>query len=204
MNCLPQVPPQYLCRIKVNTSRLSHSKTWTLFCCNHALVEQLVCLLSLSFFMSDFLLTSRSWTDTLTFSCRICWYNSELIALSMITSYPGPGAAKQAQTMVLPPICFTDEIRFLCLNEGFVHHQTKCFSFKPKSLILVSSVHRTFFQSPSGLSTLVLTKLQTAVMFLFGKLWLSPCNPITQTFDIQCSPDGGLMNIDCSHSNKGL
>ena len=177
MNCLPQVPPQYLCRIKVNTSRLSHSKTWTLFCCNHALVEQLVCLLSLSFFMSDFLLTSRSWTDTLTFSCRICWYNSELIALSMITSYPGPGAAKQAQTMVLPPICFTDEIRFLCLNEGFVHHQTKCFSFKPKSLILVSSVHRTFFQSPSGLS-----------------MW-SWANRIWQ----QCSPPGLEQSIHCSN-----
>ena len=39
----------------------------------------------------------------LTFQCRIVWYNSELKAVSMIASHPGPEAAKQARTMILPP-----------------------------------------------------------------------------------------------------
>lgn len=62
---------------------LGHSKTLTFFCANHSLAEQFVCLGSLSYCMTHFLLSFSSQTDTLTFSCGICWYNSELIAPSM-------------------------------------------------------------------------------------------------------------------------
>ncbi len=42
-------------------------------------------------------------------------YNLLVIAVpSMIASRPGPDSAKQAQTMILPPLCFTDGIGFLC------------------------------------------------------------------------------------------
>ena len=70
----------------------------------------------------------------------------------MLAIHPGPDTAKQAQTRILLPLCFTDGMRVLCCNVVFAHCQTKRFSFKPKSLILVSSIHRTFFQSPSGSS----------------------------------------------------
>ncbi len=51
--------------------------------------------------------------NVLTFSFRICWYNSEFIVPSMMAGCPGQDAAKQAQAIILPPPCFTDGIRFL-------------------------------------------------------------------------------------------
>ncbi len=96
-----------------------HSKTLTLFFFNHSLVKWLVCLGSLSFCMAHFLLKLSSGTDVLIFSFRICWYISEFFVPSMMASRPGPDAAKQAQTMLLPPPCFTDGIGFLCWNAVF-------------------------------------------------------------------------------------
>ncbi len=66
--------------------------------------------------MRHFLLRFSSQTDVLIFSLRICWYHSEFIVPSMMSSHPGPDAAKQAQTLLLPPPCFIDEIRFSCWN----------------------------------------------------------------------------------------
>ncbi len=104
-----QVIPQHFSWIKVWTL------TW--FFLNHSLVKLFVCLGSLSYSMTCFLLRLSSQTDVLTFSFTICWYNSEFIVPSMIASRPGPDSAKQGQTMILPPLCFTDGIIFLCWNE---------------------------------------------------------------------------------------
>ena len=54
------------------------SETLICSCFNHSLVVQFVCLWLLS-----------CWTDTLIFSCIICWYNSDFIAPLMITSCLG-------------------------------------------------------------------------------------------------------------------
>ena len=66
-----------------------------------------VCLGSLCCCMTHLMLNFSSQTDTLTFFCSICWYNPEFIGPSMMASRPGPEAAKQPQTMILPPPCFT-------------------------------------------------------------------------------------------------
>jgi len=96
-----------------------HSKTLILSFFNHSLVERLVCLGLLSCCMTQVLLRLSSRSDVLTFSFRICWNNSEFIVPSIMVSHSGPDAAKQAQTMILPPPCFTDGIRFLCWNAVF-------------------------------------------------------------------------------------
>ena len=75
---------------------LCHSKTLSFFCFNHSLVEWLVCSELLSYCMIHFLLSFSSQRDTLTFSYRhfpICWYNSELIAPSMIAWSPNHDTA---------------------------------------------------------------------------------------------------------------
>ncbi len=46
--------------------------------------------------------------------------------------------------------------------------------------------------------------MQTGSNFLFGEQWLSPCNSTMHTIVVQCSPDGGLMNINISQCEKGL
>ncbi len=79
-----------------------------------------VCLGLLSCWMTHFLLRFISQTGVLTFFF-ICWYNSEFIIPSMMASRPGSDAVKQAQTMILPPPCFTDELRFLCWNAVFFY-----------------------------------------------------------------------------------
>ena len=87
----------------------------------------------------------RSQRDTLTFSCRICLHKSELITPPTIGSCLG----NQVQTIILSPPCFIDGMKFLCWNVfAFCVCYTKCFSFKPKILILNSSSIERFSSHP--------------------------------------------------------
>lgn len=72
-------------------------------CFNHFFVGLLVCLGPLSCCITHLEFSSK--THTLTFCCRICLYNSEFRCPSIMASCPGPEAAKQPQTMILPPPC---------------------------------------------------------------------------------------------------
>ncbi len=114
---------------------LGHSITLAFFFFNHSLVTQLVCLGSLSCCVAHFLLRLGSRTDVLTFSFRTC-YNSEFIVPSMMAGCPGQDEAKQAQTMILPPPCFTDGIRFLCWNTVCAFSKQR-FSFKQKFFLFI-------------------------------------------------------------------
>lgn len=96
MNYLLQLLPQHFYRIK--NFDLPNQKTLTFFCFNHSFEDQLVCLESV-LLQDHFLLSFSLWKNTLTFSCRICRYNSEFIVPSMIASSPGPKAAKHVQIM---------------------------------------------------------------------------------------------------------
>lgn len=53
-----------------------------------------------------------SQIDTMTFSCKICWYNPEFIGTSIMASRTVSEAAKWPQTMMLPPPSFTVGMRF--------------------------------------------------------------------------------------------
>uniref|UniRef100_A0A673FRQ1 Anoctamin n=1 Tax=Sinocyclocheilus rhinocerous TaxID=307959 RepID=A0A673FRQ1_9TELE len=85
--------------------------------------------------MTHFLLRLSSQTDDLTFSFRICWYNSEFIVPSMKTSLPGPDAAKQPPTMIPPPPCFIDGIEKLLRGRLFHARQ---YLMKHKSTITMA------------------------------------------------------------------
>ena len=51
---------------------------------------------------------------------------------------------------------------------------------------------------------MVLGEPWTAAMFFLERRVFFPCNSAMLTINIQCSPDGGLVNIDCSHCKRGL
>lgn len=84
------------------------------------------------------------------FSFRSCWYNLDFMVTLMMGNRPCPDAAKQDQIIILPPLCFTDAIRFLCWNV------TKKFP------IAFWLVHMIFI------------KLYTGSNVSFGEQWLSP------------------------------
>lgn len=90
-----------------------------------SMVDWLVCLGSCC--MTYLLMSLSLRMHALTLSCRNCWYNLKFIVLSMIASHSVSKAAKQPQTMTLPPRCLTAGIRFLCWNAVFDFHQTQCF-----------------------------------------------------------------------------
>ncbi|KAI9999458.1 hypothetical protein NQD34_018522 [Periophthalmus magnuspinnatus] len=54
--------------------------------------------------------------------------------------------------MMFPPSCFTVSMVFFGCNSAFFLLQTRQVEFLPKSCILVSSAHMTFFQSSNGSS----------------------------------------------------
>lgn len=84
----------------------------------------------------------------------------------------------------------------LCWNVGFAFQQI-CFSFKPKRSILLSSVHRTFFQKPCGL----LQTTWTAILFWeVATFFLQSCCTIV----VQCSLDSSLMNAGIHQYKTGL
>ena len=123
MNGLLQILPHHLSWVNAWTSTL-HSKMQNLFCFIQSVVDVLVCLGSSSCCMIHFLLSFSSQTDVLTFSCGISECNPKFMVPSTMASRPGPEAAKQPQTMIIPPPYFTAGMRFLCWNAGFGFHQT--------------------------------------------------------------------------------
>lgn len=72
---------------------------------------------SFSCCMTRFLFRFTTQTDVLIISFGILWYHSEVV-VSLITasrpllSRPVPDAANQVQTLIPPPPCFTDVMRF--------------------------------------------------------------------------------------------
>uniref|UniRef100_A0AAQ6A2N2 lysophospholipase n=1 Tax=Amphiprion ocellaris TaxID=80972 RepID=A0AAQ6A2N2_AMPOC len=64
--------------------------------------------------------TTNTHSNAVTFSHT----DEEFIVPRMMANCPGPDAAKQAQTMILPPPCFTDGTKFLCWNAAFSLLQT--------------------------------------------------------------------------------
>lgn len=99
----------------------------------------------------------------------------------MIASCPGPEAAKQPQTMMLPSPCFTVGMRYWCwwAVPFFLH--TWCCVFLPNSSTFVSSVHNIFYQKFCGLSKCLFANIKCAAMvyldssgFLCGVLPWTP------------------------------
>ena len=123
-----------------------------------------------------------SQMETWTFCC----YNSELIGPSMIVN--------QTQTMILPPSCFTDEMRYSCFNPVFAHHRTKCFSFKQRSRFLVSLSKEHFssslLDSPHGLEQTV-----DSCNVLFEEKSFFPLNSAMYTVVLLMVDSGLIVDI---------
>ncbi len=144
-------------------SGLGHSKTLILFLLSQSEVDLPVCLRSLSCCITQVRLSLRSQTDAQTFSFRIFLWGAEFMIPSIMISHPGPEAAKQPQTITLPPPCLTwYDVLFMKCGVGFTpdvtghthlpkvqllsHQSTKYF---PKSLgrkfrIFLTNVRRAF------------------------------------------------------------
>ena len=83
----------------------------------------------------------------------------------MIASCPGPEAAKQPQTMMHPPPCFTVGMRCWCWwAVPFFLHTWRCV-FLPNNSTLVSSVHKIFCQNFCGVSKCLFANIKRATMF---------------------------------------
>ncbi len=150
--------------------------------------------------MTHFLLRLSSWTDVLRFSYRICWYSSELIVPSMMASRP---AEKQDQTMLLPPPP-------PCFHRWNIDSYAGMLFLSSNITLLILKFYFGLI-CPQNISPIALwlvhmifSKLQMGSNILFGEQWLCPCNSTMHTMVVQCSPDGGLMNINIRQCEKGL
>ncbi len=96
-------------------------------------------------------------------------------------SLPGPEAAKQPQTITLPPPYFTVGMMFFFWNAVLLLRQMYWDTHLPKSSTFVSSVHRVFSQKSWGSSRCFLAKLRWAFMFFLlssgFRLGTLPCRP---------------------------
>ena len=69
---------------------------------------------------------------------------------SIMASRPGPEAAKQPQTITLPPPCLTVGMMFLLWNAVLVLRKMKWDPCLPESSTFDSSVHRILSQKSWG------------------------------------------------------
>ncbi len=95
---------------------LGNSKFLILFILSHSDVGLLVCLGSLSCYITQVHLSLRSQTDVRTFSFRIFWQRAEFMVPSIMVSRRGPEAEKQPQTITLTPPCLTIGMMFFLWN----------------------------------------------------------------------------------------
>lgn len=63
--------------------------------------------------MTQFLVRFSSWLDVLPFSLEFADNFRIHCSILIMAIDPGSDVVKQAQTMILPPPCFTDGIKFL-------------------------------------------------------------------------------------------
>ncbi len=89
-------------------------KTLLLFFLSDSEVDLLVCLRSLSCCIAQVRLSLRSQTDGQTFYFRdgMLRWSAKFMVQSSMASHPGPEAAKQPQTITIPPPCLTVRIMF--------------------------------------------------------------------------------------------
>ena len=104
-------------------------------------------------------------TDGQTFCSSTLWYEREFIVDSVIASYPGPEAAKQPQTIRLPPPCFTVGMRFFWSRAVFGVCQTWLLVLWPNNSVFDSSVYCTLFQNSWYLPRYSLSYFSVALMF---------------------------------------
>ncbi len=104
----------------------------------------------------------------------------EFMVPFITASLPGPEAAKQPQTITLPPPYFTVGMMFFFLK-CCATFMPDVYTHLPKSSTFVSSVHRVFSQKSRGSSRCFLAKLRQAfIMFLLScifRLGTLPCRP---------------------------
>ena len=158
-------------------SGLGHSRTFILFLLSHSEVDLLVCFGSLSCCITQLRLSFRSRTDGWTFSFRIFWERAEFMVPSIMASRPGPEAAKQPQTITLPPPCLTVGMMFLLWNAVLALRQMERDPCLSKSSTFDSSVHRILSQKSWGvIKMFFFGKCEMSLCVLFGHQWFLPCN----------------------------
>ena len=94
-----------------------------------------------------------------------------------MASRPGPEAAKQPQTITLPPPCFTIGMMFLLWNAVLALRQMERDPCLSKSSTFDSSVHRILSQKSWGvIKMFFFGKCEMSLCVLFGHQWFLPCN----------------------------
>ncbi len=117
---------------------------------------------------------------------------------SIMASHPGPEAAKQPQTITLPPPWLTVGMMFFLWNAVLVSHTpSKMFNF--------------CFISPQNICPKVLRiikiffgKCETSLCVLFGQQWLLPWNSPMDAVFAQSLSYCWIMNTDLNWGKWGL
>ncbi len=167
---------------------LGHSRTLKCFLRSHSFVAWAVCLGSLSCWKTQPRFIFNALANGRRFSLKISRYMAPFILSFTQISRPGPFAEKQPQSMMFPPPCFTVGMVFFGCNSAFFLLQTRQVEFLPKSSILVSSDHMTFFQFSSGSSS----KLQTGLDMYWLKQGDTSGTAGFESLAAQCVTDGSL------------
>ncbi len=182
---------------------LDHSKTLILFFLSHSEVDLLVCMGSLSCCITQVRLSLRSQTNSRIFSFRIFWYSAEFMVPSIMASRPGPEAAKQPQTITLPPPCLTVGMMFFLWNVVLVLHQmqqdtpSKKFNF---CRISPQNICPKFL----GIIKIFLANVRQDFCVLFGQQWLLPWNSPVDAVFAQSLSYCWIMNTDLNWGKWGL
>ncbi len=154
---------------------LGHSKTLLLFFLCHSEVDLLLCLGSLSRFITQVRLSLRSQTDGRTFFFRIFWLSAEFMVPSIMASHPGPEAAKQTQTITLPPPCLTVGMMFF--YEMLCWFYVSCNGTRTFQKVQLLS-HQSTEHLPKSLGDNqdIIWQMWDEPLCSFGQQWLLPWN----------------------------
>ncbi len=108
-------------------------------------------------------------------------------------SLPGPEAAKQPQTITLPPPYFTVGMMFF-FSEMLCYFYARCIHTPSKkfNFCLVSPL--SIFPKVSGIIKMLSGKTETSLYYVFAQLHFSSWNSAMQA--IFALPCGGVMNTD--------
>ncbi len=181
---------------------LGHSKTLILFFLSHSEVNFAGVFGIMSCWITQVRLSLRSQTDGRTFSVRI----SDRVQnswSSIMASRPGPEAAKQPQTITLPPPWLT--VEWCSFYEMLYWFYVRCNGHTPsKKLNFCLISPQNICPKVLGIIKIFFGKCETSLCVLFGQQWLLPWNSPMDAVFAQSLSYCWIMNTDLNWGKWGL